>query len=165
MNYSEEYYKMKYFKYKSKYFELKHNLEGGVDVAGNVVGNVLGTVIVEGIGKGIAKGTQGTSRIIKKIGKSVLGSLGLTNIRDPKEERLKIYRIVQQYNLIKNVTKDKDGRYEVKSFLDNLKKKIAETKDDTIRTDLNYVLGKHYMCKSLTFQVYDQKDCFEEIKK
>jgi hypothetical protein len=141
MDYSEEYYKMKYFKYKSKYFELKHKLEGGEGEAGDLF--------------------KGTGRIFKKVGKSLLGSLGFT--KTPKQEREEILKIITKYNLTEGVIKNNE-LYQVASFLNNLKSKIAEAKKENDQekiNKLNYVLGKHYMCKGITSLTYDQKDCFE----
>ena len=152
MDHSEEYYKMKYFKYKSKYFELKDKLEGGE-----------GEVVMAGL-TAIGRAGQGTGRALKYVGKSLLGSLGFR--KTPKEERAKIGEIIKNNQLTVGVTKDEYGRYDVRSFLDNLYKKIVEEnkktpKDQEKIDDLNYVYGKHYMCKGITtFQVYDQKDCF-----
>jgi len=150
MEHSEEYYKMKYLKYKYKYFELKHKLEGG-----------------DGELELLGRAGQGVGRIFKKVGKSILGSIGVGKVKSPKEERLEIRRIINKYNLTDGVKKNEKGEYEVRSFLDNLHKKIKEATDDTIKKDLNYVLGKHYMCKGMSvsaFWVYDQKDCFEETE-
>jgi hypothetical protein len=162
MDHSEEYYKMKYLKYKSKYFELKNNLEGGEEE-------------LKAAAETIFRAGQGTGRALKYVGKSLLGSLGFRIT--PKEERAKIGKIIKENQLTifidtdgkeKEIKKDEKGKYEVRSFLDNLYKKIVEENKKTPKNqkkidDLNYVYGKHYMCKGITtFQVYDQKDCFPE---
>ncbi len=148
MDHSEEIYKMKYLKYKFKYLQLKDELEGGT--------NPLGFAIA-GLGYGLGKLAQQGIRTVKKISKTVTGK--------EDEEIKKINIIVKKYKLTDGVKKE-NGLYNVRSFLDKLQymkreKNISEEK----LADLNYVEGKHYMCKttlgSTLGKDYDVKQCFE----
>ena len=89
MDHSEEYYKMKYLKYKFKYLQLKEKLEGG-DILGSLgtglikgVGS-LGTGLIKGVGNlgtGLIKGvgSLGTG-LIKGVGTPLVTALGVNSL-------------------------------------------------------------------------------------
>jgi len=149
-------YKTKYLKYKSKYFDLKNEIEGG----GLIVGAIAAPFVALA---GIAKGTQLLARNIKKMSKSEATT---------QEEINKIAEIVkklkkhEKYPENKTVVGTNNKAMAVDKFLafvNDLKKKDEAENISKLAvtiTDLDFLLGKHYMCKKSQMSVfYDINEC------
>ena len=138
-------YKTKYLKYKTKYFNLKNEMEGGYFIV-----------------KGAVKGAQFLGREIKKSAKGT---------KKIQEEITEINNIVKKLKghpaYPENIAGDKIN---VESFLKFIKKlrdnfnteKIGEVNLSRIvkLEDLNLILGKHYLCKTnQVLEFYDNTNC------
>ena len=84
-------YKTKYLKYKSKYFDLKNEIEGGAIIVGAIATPFVAAA-------GIAKGTQLLGRNIKQMFKS----------KDTTQKEIeKIAEIVEKLKKHKSYSKNK----------------------------------------------------------
>lgn len=166
-------YKSKYLKYKEKYLQLKQ--EAGATILENLNNKPLTTAaaLTLGVGVGvpvaavvgstklITKGIQAVGREIKKTIKSD----EVTN-----DEIKEINRIIIKYHLLTDDVYNEDNKIDVELFLNKIKRQIKILKlttnnyEITKKKDLNYLLGKHYMCKGNGIFVYENNDCFEKRK-
>jgi predicted RNA-binding protein with EMAP domain len=154
-------YKTKYLKYKTKYFNLKNEMEmeGGNSIVEGIKG-IAG--VVAGVVTGTVKGAQFLGRAIKKTYKGT---------KKIQQEITEINNIVKKLkghsDYPKNIAGDKIN---VESFLKFIKKlrdnfnteKIGEVNLSSIvkLADLNLILGKHYLCKTMQIlEYYDNTNC------
>ena len=71
MDHSEEYYKIKYLKYKFKYLQLKEKLEGGVDLVGSLVTGLSSIGSKSFSSSGPKSSSSSSDQVIKQIKENI----------------------------------------------------------------------------------------------
>ena len=184
MDHSEEYYKMKYLKYKFKYLQLKEKLEGG-DILGSLVTGLgsglgsLGTGLIKGVGSVVgAIGAPlvtalGVNALTKPSGSSSSSSSGSLFSSSGSDEVIK--QIKENINKVTGL-KDKIIKLKKKAFISGKQEinvtdflKIIDNEIKTNKTDdkklLQYIKDNHSKCKNISDVFnYSEAPCFVDLK-
>ncbi len=127
MEHSEEYYKMKYFKYKAKYIKEKQaEQSGGMTLAGQAIAGLVKIPVVLAY--------EGGKALVKGVG-NLVG-------RTPKETKQKALKDALEYLAKKNINTD-----DIKTNYKKIKEEIKKIKGDDLERDK--ILKQFKVCDNM----------------